>query len=193
MIRTITTFATWVWLGAWVFTSPIYAQDEQAVPLTSSVQEMNQLNKLPSEFTTEIIAVDEEGKTRAQKIIELYELLASDPTIEKVKKYVRDDYVQHSPMLPDGPEGLAMFFRGLNSQYPVTIDVHRIMVIGDWAMAHVNFRNLDTEDPNDLGNAGVDIYTFGPNGKLSEHWDAVQGVPTYSVNPNGMFLRIRGN
>jgi len=159
--------------------------------MTSSSQEMNQLNSLPESFTTEIIAVDAAGRAKAQKIIELYGLLSSDPTIEKIKKYVREDYVQHSPMLPDGPEGLAMFFHGLVSQYPVKIDVYRVMVVGDWAIAHVNFRNLDTDDPKDLGNSGVDIYTFGPDGRLSEHWDAVQGVPTYSVNPNGMFLRVR--
>ncbi|MEM8899303.1 MAG: nuclear transport factor 2 family protein [Bacteroidota bacterium] len=157
------------------------------------MQGMNQVNTVPKNFTTEIIAVDDEGRKRAQKIIELYELLSADPKIESIKKYVRDDYVQHSPMLPDGPEGLSMFFHSIVSQYPVAIDVHRVMVIGDWAMAHVNFRNLNTNDPNDLGNAGVDIYTFGPDGKLSEHWDAVQGVPDHSVNPNGMFLRVKGN
>lgn len=157
------------------------------------MQGMNQVNTVPKNFTTEIIAVDDKGRERALKIIELYELLSTDPKIESIKKYVGDDYVQHSPMLPDGPEGLATFFHSLVSQYPVAIDVHRVMVIGDWAMAHVNFRNLNTEDPNDLGNAGVDIYTFGPDGKLSEHWDAVQGVPAQSANPNGMFLRIKGN
>ncbi|MEM6724702.1 MAG: nuclear transport factor 2 family protein [Bacteroidota bacterium] len=168
------------------------AQEEKnKAPMTSAMQELNQLNTLPKEFTTEIIAIDEEGRKKAQKIMALYEVLSSKPTVERVKQYVRDDYIQHSPMLPDGPEGLAMFFAALNSDYPVKIDVYRIMVVGDWAMAHVNFRNLDTEDPEDLGNAGVDIYTFGPDGKLAEHWDAVQGVPTYSVNPNGMFLQMR--
>ena len=173
-----------------------YAQKKEGpegAPMTSSAQEMTQLNTVPKKVTTQIIAVDEEGRKRAQKIIELYGVLSNKPTIEKVLKYVREDYIQHSPMLPDGPQGLAMFFHGLNAQYPVTIDVYRVMVVGDWAMAHVNFRNLDTEDSNDLGNAGVDIYTFGPDGRLSEHWDAVQGVPTYSVNPNGMFLRVRND
>ena len=169
------------------------SDETKGAPMTSSAQEMNQLNTVPKGFTTEIIAADEEGRKKAQKIIGLYQVLSNKPTIEKVLQYVREDYVQHSPMLPDGPQGLAMFFHGLNAQYPVQIDVYRVMVIGDWAMAHVNFRNLDTEDPNDLGNAGVDIYTFGPDGRLSEHWDAVQGVPTYSVNPNGMFLRIRND
>ncbi|MEM9361427.1 MAG: nuclear transport factor 2 family protein [Bacteroidota bacterium] len=169
------------------------AAEAKGAPMTSSAQEMNQRNTIPKNFTTEIIVVDDEGRKRAQKIIGLYELLSNKPTIKKVLQYVREDYVQHSPMLPDGPQGLAMFFHGLNAQYPVKIDIYRIMVIGDWAMAHVNFRNLDTEDPNDLGNAGVDIYTFGPDGRLSEHWDAVQGVPTFSVNSNGMFLKVRND
>lgn len=173
--------------------SGIQAQKSESsnVPMKSSAQEMNQLNTVPKNSKPEIITVDDRGREKAQKIIELYGVLSDNPTIEKVLKYVREDYVQHSPMLPDGPQGLAMFFHALNEQYPVKIEVHRIMVIGNWAMAHVNFRNLDTEDPNDLGSAGVDIYTFGPDGRLSEHWDAVQGVPTYSVNPNGMFLKVR--
>jgi len=173
-----------------------YAQSKEmpkGAPMTSSAQEMSQRNTVPRNINTKIITVDEEGRKRAQKIIELYGVLSNKPTIEKVLKYVREDYIQHSPMLPDGPQGLAMFFHGLNAQYPVAIDVYRVMVIGDWAMAHVNFRNLDTEDPNDLGNAGIDLYTFGPDGRLSEHWDAVQGVPTYSVNPNGMFVRVRND
>ena len=93
-------------------------------------------------------------------------------------------------MLNDGPGSLAMFFAALVAQYPVKIDVHRIMVVGNWAMAHVNFRNFDTDDPNDLGMSAIDIYTFGPDRKLSEHWDAVQEIPSHSVNPNGMFLKL---
>lgn len=170
---------------------PLAVKGQDEKPLTSDMQSLNHINSVPKKFSTEIIALNEEGRKRAQKIIELYEIISTDPTIEKVKQYVREDYVQHSPMLPDGPEGLAMFFRGSTSDYPVAIDVYRVIVVGDWAVAHVNFRNLDTKDPNDLGNAGVDIYTFGPDGRLSEHWDAVQAVPTHSVNPHGMFLKIR--
>ena len=173
-----------------------YAQaneGDRPPPMTSADQEMSQRNTLPKRFTTQIIAKTSAERQKAQHIIALYKVLSDRPTIEKVLRYVREDYVQHSPMLPDGPQGLAMFFHGLNAQYPVKIDVYRVMVVGNWAMAHVNFRNLDTEDPNDLGNAGVDIYTFGPDGRLSEHWDAVQGVPTYSVSPNGMFLQVLNN
>ncbi|MEM9206846.1 MAG: nuclear transport factor 2 family protein [Pseudomonadota bacterium] len=167
------------------------AQEASGPPTTSQEQEMNQRNAVPKRFETKIIAPDDEGRRRAQMLIKVYDVLANDPTIDNVKQYVRADYVQHSPMLPAGPEGLAMFFAQAKAQYPVSIDVHRVMVVGDWAMAHVNFRNLDTSDPDDLGAAAVDIYLFGPEGKLAEHWDAVQGVPTHSVNPFGMFLQVR--
>lgn len=163
---------------------------ETAAPMKSSAQDMSQRNFLTLDFTTEIIAVDDEGRARAQRILEMYELLATNPTIEGLSEYVVEGYVQHSPMLPNGPEGIASFFASSVAQYPVSIDVHRIIVVDDWAVAHVNFRNLDTEDPDDLGASGIDIYTFGPDGRATEHWDAVQGVPTFSVNSNGMFLRV---
>ena len=95
-----------------------------------------------------------------------------------------------STMLPDGPQPLAMLFASSVKQYPVAIDVHKVAVVGDFAMAHVNFRNLDTADPADLGIAAVDMYLFGEDGKVVEHWDTLQNVPTHSANPNTMFLKL---
>jgi predicted SnoaL-like aldol condensation-catalyzing enzyme len=63
----------------------------------------------------------------------------------------------------------------------------------------VNFLNLLTDDPNDTGIAGVDIYKMDADGKGIEHWDTLQlvGDPTNSApwvghgipraNPQGMF------
>ena len=42
--------------------------------------------------------------------------------------------------------------------------------------AHVNFVNLLTDDPNDTGVAGVDIYKMNAEGKAVEHQDALQPV-----------------
>ena len=167
------------------------ARESVPPPLTSQDQELNQRNSIPKSFKTELIAATPEDRKRAEMLIKVYAILAAGPSIEEVRKYVADDYVQHSPLLPDGPEGLVSFFSSTKIEYPLEIDVHKVMVVGDWAMAHVNFRNMITTAPNDLGMAAVDIYTFGPDGKLTEHWDAVQGIPTHSVNPNGMLVRVR--
>lgn len=161
-------------------------------PTTSQEQDLNQRNSIPQNVETTIIASTDADRARAQQIIEIYDILASDPTPKKLSGYLSDRYIQHSTMVPDGYIGLAMVFSSSVAQYPVEIDVHRIMVMGDWAMAHVNFRNLDTTATDDLGTAAVDIYLFGPDGKVAEHWDVLQPVPTHSVNPNGMFLQVYG-
>lgn len=40
--------------------------------------------------------------------------------------------------------------------------------------------------PGDRDYAGIDIFRL-ENGKLVEHWDALQLVPDSSLNDNGMF------
>ncbi|MEM9001813.1 MAG: ester cyclase [Bacteroidota bacterium] len=190
MNKKTTHFLTMVIVGMLLLPIVSPAQEPKP-PTTSQEQEMNQRNTVPKNFTTEIIVSNEEDRKKAEWLIAMYQSLTNNPTIEGVRKYLRDDYIQHSPMLPDGPQGLAMFFHGICTDYPFAIDVHRVMVLGDWAMCHVNFRNMLNAAPDDLGMSAVDIYLFGPDGKLAEHWDAVQGVPAYSTNSHGMFLRVR--
>ena len=159
-------------------------------PTKSRDQEMTFLQQVPRDFETHIFVSDEEGAERARQIIEIYRILTSDPTIEKVREYVSDDYIQHSTMLPNGPGPLASLFASSAAQYPSAIDVHKVAVVGDFAIAHVNFRNLSTADPADLGIAAVDMYLFGEDGKIVEHWDTLQNVPTHSANPTTMFLKL---
>ena len=100
-----------------------------------------------------------------------------------------DTYIQHSTGVPNGRNPIAMLFASSVAQYEVKIDVHKVIVVGDWAMAHVNFRNVDNAEPDDLGTAAVDMYFFGKDGRIEEHWDVLQEVPTHSANANGMFVK----
>ena len=54
--------------------------------------------------------------------------------------------------------------------------MHRIIAVGEYVWAHVNFLNLFNDDPQDTGIAGVDIYKMDADGKAIEHWDALQLV-----------------
>ena len=38
------------------------------------------------------------------------------------------------------------------------------------------------------GNAVVDIYRVNDNGKIAEHWDVIQQIPSESANNNTMFI-----
>src|ERR1700721_960591 len=54
--------------------------------------------------------------------------------------------------------------------------VRKIIAVGGYVWAHVNFLNLFNDDPNDKGIAGVDIYKMDADGRAIEHWDTLQRV-----------------
>ncbi|MEM9210954.1 MAG: ester cyclase [Pseudomonadota bacterium] len=175
-----------------VITGAAHAQENDpfAPPTRSQDQGFIYRNSIPEGFETHIIVNNDKDRARAERIIEFYEVLSTRPTIETVGEYVSDQYIQHSTMLPNGRQPLAMLFKGSVDEYPVKIDVHKVIVVGDSAMAHVNFRNLDNDDPNDMGMAAVDMYLFDGEGKITEHWDVLQTVPSHAPNPNGMFITL---
>ncbi len=41
--------------------------------------------------------------------------------------------------------------------------------------------------PGRLEYAGIDIFRLDNDGKIVEHWDVLQTLPTDSKNENGMF------
>jgi predicted SnoaL-like aldol condensation-catalyzing enzyme len=151
---------------------------------------MTHEQSIPKNFKTHIFVADAQGQSRAEQLIEIYKILETNPTIENVSKHIADNYIQHNVMIPNGPQPLAMLFSQSTSQYPIKIDVHKIAIVGDFGMAHVNFRNLDNDDPDDLGTAAVDMYYWGQDGKIVEHWDVLQSVPARSANTNTMFLKL---
>jgi predicted SnoaL-like aldol condensation-catalyzing enzyme len=134
-------------------------------------------------------------------VLALYDLMINQKRSEEATaKYISESYIQHSPLIPDGPVALGQFFsRVTGERAKARVVVHRIMAIGDYVWAHVNFLNLFNDDPDDTGIAGVDIYRMDAEGKAVEHWDTLQvvGTPQNSAplvapnipraNSNGMF------
>lgn len=166
-----------------------FAQDDPfAPPERAWEQGAIYRNTIPTDFETLILADSERERDIARRVMEIYDILSTGPTNENLAPYVSDEYIQHSIFLPNGRAPLSELFGASAEEYPTIIDVHRLIVQGDYAFAHVNFRNLDNDDPRDLGIAAVDMYRFDENNILVEHWDVLQNVPSHSPNPNGMFL-----
>ncbi|MEM1266290.1 MAG: nuclear transport factor 2 family protein [Pseudomonadota bacterium] len=166
------------------------AADPFAPPTRAWEQGSIYENTIPTEFETHIIAATEADRARAEHILAFYEYVAGQPTVEGVSEYLSDRYIQHSAMLPNGKEPFTMLFAGSAADNPTFIDVHKVIVVGDWAMAHVNFRQMDDTSDDDKGMAAVDMYFFGADGLIQEHWDVIQNVPSHSPNPNGMFVKL---
>jgi len=119
-----------------------------------------------------------------KKIVqEFYDLLINKKDFKAASKYIGNRYVQHNPLVAEGPEGLKAFVDFLKSDYPdARSEIKRIFADGDYVIIHVHSVRI----PNTRGRAIFDLFKL-ENGKIVEHWDAIQEIPDSSANPNGMF------
>lgn len=97
-------------------------------------------------------------------------------------EFVSDQYIQHSPMLLDGREAAIAMLEPKFSGADAHFEVKRIIVEDDLAVIHLHGR-LTTQN---LGVAVADFFRL-ENGKIVEHWDVVQPVPTEPINLRPMF------
>jgi predicted SnoaL-like aldol condensation-catalyzing enzyme len=144
---------------------------------------------------------DHHAVRNIDNVLTLYQMMINENKAEEgTAKFLTRDYIQHNPLIADGSASLGKYFAGVKSAHPrARVVVHRIVAVGDYVFAHVNFVNLLTDDPNDKGVAGVDIYKMNTDGKAIEHWDALQLVGNSQnsapwvapniprANSNGMF------
>jgi len=144
---------------------------------------------------------DSRAVRNKNNVLALYDLMINQKRSEEATaKFVSPSYIQHNPIIPDGSLALGQFFgKVTRERLRVRVVVHKIIAVGDYVWAHVNFLNLFTDDPNDADIAGVDIYRMNAEGKAIEHWDTLQlvGTPQDSApivapnipraNANGMF------
>ena len=144
---------------------------------------------------------DQQAVRNIDNVLTLYQMMINENKAEEgTAKFLTPDYIQHNPLIADGSASLGKYFAGVKAAHPnAHVVVHRIIAVGDYVFAHVNFVNLLTDDANDAGVAGVDIYRMNADGKAVEHWDALQlvgkpqnsapwvGLNIPSANSNGMF------
>ena len=119
-----------------------------------------------------------------KKIVrEFYDFLINKKDFKSASKYIGNRYIQHNPFVAEGPEGLKAFVDFLKSDYPdARSEIKRIFADGDYVIIHVHSVRI----PNTRGRAIFDLFRL-ENGKIIEHWDAIQDIPESSANPNGMF------
>jgi predicted SnoaL-like aldol condensation-catalyzing enzyme len=108
-----------------------------------------------------------------------------------VQKYVGVDrngnktYTQHNPFAQDGPEAFIAFVEFFKGAFPgLHVDIKRTIAQCDLVMTHAH---ITTGEPDDLGNAAMDIFRFDRTGRIVEHWDAVQPVEPNPANDNTQF------
>jgi predicted SnoaL-like aldol condensation-catalyzing enzyme len=122
-----------------------------------------------------------------RNVIEFYELAfnKSKPR-EAIERYAGDKYTQHNPEVPDGKDGFIWYFEKMARDYPdKKLVIKRVFAEGNHVIVH-----CWSDFPAWLGTtefAGIDIFRLDDNGKIVEHWDALQRIPRSSTNMNSMF------
>ena len=153
---------------------PAGGQDEgkkSAVPQTKSVPFE------PAPVSREVM----EANKRAA--LEFYDAAINRKDYEAASRYMGPAYRQHNPLVADGKEGFRAFLDMLKRDFPQAhSEVKRVFAEGEYVILHVHSYRL----PNTRGRAIFELLRF-ENGKVVEHWDAIQEVPEKSANPNGMF------
>lgn len=100
-----------------------------------------------------------------------------------VALYVGDQYIQHNPLVGDGKQAFIDYFEEMSRDYPEkSIEFVRVIAEGDLVSLHTH----QTWPGNDEY-VTMDFFRFDDNGKIIEHWDAIQGVPAETRNGNSMY------
>lgn len=118
-----------------------------------------------------------------ESAIEFYKMAYLGKPREAVELYVGKDYIQHNPDVADGTEGFINYFERMQQEYPdKSIEFVRCIAQDDLVALHTH----QTWPGNDQY-VTMDFFRFDENGKICEHWDAIQQIPEKSANPNTMY------
>ncbi len=100
-----------------------------------------------------------------------------------VERYVGSEYIQHNPLVGDGTQPFIDYFEAMARDYPgKTIEFIRAVAEGELVALHT----LQTWPGNEQY-VTMDFFRFDDNGKIVEHWDAIQDMPAESKNGNTMY------
>lgn len=122
----------------------------------------------------------EENKKNA---IAFYKMSYEGSPKEAVGLYVGEEYIQHNPLVGDGPEPFIAYFERMQEEYPdKSIEFVRAIAQGDLVALHTH-----QVWPGNDQYVTMDFFRFDENGKIVEHWDAMQQIPESTLNGNTMY------
>ncbi|MEZ5038967.1 MAG: nuclear transport factor 2 family protein [Saprospiraceae bacterium] len=118
-----------------------------------------------------------------QHAIAFYKMAYEGNPREAVQRYVGSEYIQHNPLVGNGVDPFIAYFEKMAVEYPdKSIEFVRAVAEGDLVALHTH-----QIWPGDEEYVTMDFFRFDEKGKIVEHWDALQQIPTHSANGNTMY------
>lgn len=120
--------------------------------------------------------------TNKEKAIDFYKTAYAGDPRQAAELYLGDEYIQHNPMVGDGAEPFIEYFERMHREYPnKSIEFVRAVEEGDLVALHTHQTWPDEEYVT------MDFLRFDKNGKIVEHWDAIQKIEGKSVNGHTLY------
>ena len=128
--------------------------------------------------------MDDQLERNKSNVVAFYDLMFNQNLpAEAIERFAGAEYRQHNPHVEDGKAGFIAYFERMALEYPgKRVTFKRTLAEGNFVVLHCH-----QVWPQDLEYAGIDIFRLDENGKIVEHWDVLQAMPTSSMHENGMF------
>lgn len=121
---------------------------------------------------------------RRERLADFAHLLYERREVAKAfAEFVRPDYIQHSPGLPDGPAAAVEMLTEKFGNPDLHLAVRRRLLDGDMAVLLIHG---EVTGPNPTRFAVVDVYRFDGDW-IVEHWDVNQRFPDDLANAHPFF------
>ena len=122
-------------------------------------------------------------ESNKKNAIAFYRMAYLGEPSKAVEKYVGSDYIQHNPLVGDGKQPFIDYFDKMAKEYPdKKIVFVRAVAEGDLVALHTH-----QTWPGNEQYVTMDFFRFDDSGKVVEHWDSIQEVPSESKNGNTMY------
>ena len=118
-----------------------------------------------------------------ENAIAFYKMAYDGNPAKAVELFVGKEYIQHNPLVGDGPKAFIEYFDRMTREYPEKhITFVRSVAEGDLVALHTHQVWPDNDEY-----VTMDFFRFDDDGKIVEHWDSLQQIPGSTMHNNTMY------
>jgi predicted SnoaL-like aldol condensation-catalyzing enzyme len=131
-----------------------------------------------------IMQQDELTQNNKALVLKAYQELFGDHDLTALDRYWAEPYIQHNPTMTDGIASVKQMMEkfGVTKLPKQKVEFKRVIAEGDLVMLQLVQPKMGDNPETVI----VDIFRV-ENGKIAEHWDVMQAVPTDAVNTRSMY------
>lgn len=122
-------------------------------------------------------------QTQKEKAVAFLEAV-NTRNVASIEALVTEDYIQHNPFLPTGRNAFIQVVTTALADNGTSVENQRMIEDGNFIAMHNKWINAAPFGADTV--VTFDIIRFDANGKIAEHWDAIQSWESQTANGNTM-------